>query len=86
MIAFLERLHVGADVDYHARAFVAKDGREQPFRVRTRQCEFVGMANAGGLDFHQHFAGPWPVKIDVFDGERCACFVRDGGFDFHASS
>ena len=69
MIAFFQRRDAAADVDDHAGTFMAEDGRENAFRVSARQCVVIGMANAGGLDFYQHFAGLWPLQINFFNGQ-----------------
>jgi hypothetical protein len=34
---------------------MAEDGREQAFRVGAGKGEFIGVANAGGLDLDQDF-------------------------------
>ena len=47
----------GPDVDDDARAFVAEDHREQPFRIGARAREFIGVTDAGRLDLDEHFAG-----------------------------
>ena len=35
MVALLERLHAGADIDDDASPFVTEDDREQAFRIRA---------------------------------------------------
>jgi len=44
------------------------------------------MADAGGLDFNQDFAGTRAVEIHLFDGERGAGFPGDGGFGLHEAT
>jgi hypothetical protein len=56
MIAGLQRGHALAHLHHDARALMAEDGREQPFRVGARQREVVGVADAGGLDLDQNLA------------------------------
>ena len=53
------------------------------FGIGTRKRVGVGVANAGGLDLDQHFAGMQPLQIDRLDRERRTCFVRNGGACFH---
>ena len=43
------------------------------------------MANAGGLDFHQHFASSRAIKINSFYDQRRSRLVRNSSFDFHDS-
>jgi hypothetical protein len=70
VVAGLERGDALADFQHHARAFVAEDGGEQSFRVGAGQRVGVGVADAGGLELHQHFAGARAIEIDGFDRER----------------
>ena len=72
MIALLQRRYAGPDVDYDARAFMAKDGGEYAFRVSAGECVVVGMANASGFDFYEHLARFRAFEINGFDGERSA--------------
>jgi len=65
VIALLEALHIGAGVDHDARAFVAEYGGKQPFGIGARKREFVGVADAGGLDLDQHFPCPGPSSCTV---------------------
>ena len=79
-------LHAGdarADVDDDAGAFVAEDGREEPFGIGARAGELVGVADAGGLDLDEHLAGARPFELDLLDDERLAGFVGDGGAGLH---
>ncbi|MNF06203.1 hypothetical protein D3C80_2061080 [compost metagenome] len=62
---------------------MAQDCREDAFRVGAGQGVVIGMADAGGLDFHQHFPGARAVQVHVFNGQRGAGFPGDGGFGFH---
>ncbi len=72
VVAFLQRLHAGTDVDDDARAFVAEDHREQALGIRAGARELVGVADAGRPDLDQHFAGFWPGQFDVDHLERLA--------------
>ncbi|MNN24132.1 hypothetical protein D3C81_1375500 [compost metagenome] len=83
MVAGLERGHARADVGDDARAFMAQDRRENAFRVGAGERVVVGVADAGGLHFHQHFPGARAVQVHVFDGQRGAGFPGDGGFGLH---
>ena len=73
----------GPDVDHDARALVAEDRREQPLRVRARKRELVGVADAGGLDLDQHFAGPGALELHMGDRQRLARFERHSGTHVH---
>ncbi len=84
VITPLQRGHTRPHVNHDARAFVPQNCREQALRVRARQRELVGMANPGGLDFHQHLARARPRQIDIRYHQRRASLVRNRSFDFHA--
>ncbi len=86
VVVFLECRHAGANVDHDARAFVAEDGGEQPFRIGAGQGVVIGMANAGGLQFDQHFARLRAFKVNIVDRQRRAGLPCDCGFGFHACS
>ncbi len=70
MVAGLDAGDAGADLEHHAGAFMAEDRREQPLGVGARQGEFVGVADAGGLDLDQHLAGLRAGQIDLHHFER----------------
>jgi hypothetical protein len=63
MIALLHAGHAAADIDHDAGALMAQDRREQAFGIGAGQREFVGMADAGGLDFDQHLALARPLEL-----------------------
>ncbi len=75
-----------ADLQHHARAFMAEYGGKCAFRVVARQGEGIGMADARRLHFYQHFTGPGALQVNVYDfegfarleGDSCACFHGDG--------
>jgi hypothetical protein len=46
---------------------MAEDGGEQPLGVRAREGEFVGVADAGGLDLDQNLARARAIEVDVHD-------------------
>ena len=83
VVALLEGGHAGPDVDHDAGAFMAEDRREHAFRVGARERVVVGVADAGGLDFDQHFAEAGAFEVDGFDGQGRGGFPGDGGFGFH---
>ena len=83
VVALLQRGHAGADIDDDARALVAEDRREQPFRIGAGAGEFVGVADAGRLDLDQHLAGFRPVEIDRLDDEGVAGLVGYRGASVH---
>ena len=84
VVTLLQRRHARPYVHHNTGAFMAQDGGEDAFGIGTAECVVVGMANAGGLDLHQHFAKLGALQIDRFDGEGAACFPGDGCFCFHA--
>jgi hypothetical protein len=84
VVALLERGDAGAHIHYHPRALVPEDGGKQPLRVRTRQRELVGVANAGGLDLDQHLSGAWAFQLHSLDGQRCAGLMRDCCANVHS--
>ena len=75
MVALLQRLHAGADVDDDAGALVAEDHREQALGIGAGARELVGVADAGGLDLDQHLAGPRAVEVHRLDDEGLAGLV-----------
>src|SRR3984957_4367055 len=60
--------------------------REQAFGIGARQREFVGVANAGGLDFHQHFAFARALKLHGRYLQRLAGGDGNGGANIHGAS
>jgi hypothetical protein len=69
VVVLAHRGHARADVEHHAGAFMAEDGGEDAFRVGAGQRVVIGVADAGGLDLDQHFAGARAFQIDFFDGQ-----------------
>src|ERR1700721_3226306 len=86
VIALLHAGHALADVDHHAGAFVPENRREQAFGISARQREFVGMADAGGLDFHQHFAFARALELHGRYWQRLAGGEGNGGANIHGAS
>ncbi|MNE13881.1 hypothetical protein D3C80_1067320 [compost metagenome] len=83
MIALLQRGDAGADIDDDACAFMAENGRKQAFRVRAREGEIVGVADPGGLDLDQHFAGLRAVELNRHHFQRFTCLNGNSGADIH---
>jgi hypothetical protein len=83
VVAGLQRSDAGAHLEHHAGTFMAEDGREDAFRVGAGERVIVGVADAGGLDFDQHFAGTRAGKVDFLDGQGGFCIPGDSGFGFH---
>ena len=86
VIALLDAGDALADVDHDARAFMAEDRRKQSFRIGAGQCEFVGVADAGGLDLDQHFAFARPLELDGGYFQRLSSSDGDGGANIHGDS
>ena len=78
-----ERGDALADLDDDARALMAHDGGKQAFGIGAGNGEFIGVANAGGLDFDQHLAFLGAVEINLDDFQRFAFFKGNGGARFH---
>jgi hypothetical protein len=70
MIARFQGFHAGPDVNHHTRAFVAKDRGEGAFGVCAGQGEFIGVADAGGLDFNQNLTLFRAFKVHVHHFQR----------------
>jgi hypothetical protein len=51
----------------------------QAFGISALQGEFVSVANAGGLDFHQNLALFRVGKVHVHDDKRLACGHANSG-------
>ena len=83
MIAFFHTGDAATDIDNHARALMAEDRRKQPFGVSARQCEFVGVANAGGLDLDHHLALARPLELHGGYFQRLSRGGGDGGANIH---
>src|SRR6202048_5077252 len=86
VIAFLHAGHAAADIDHDAGAFMAEDRREQAFGIGAGQREFIGVADAGGLDLHQHFALARPFELDGRYFQRSAGGDSNGGAYIHGVS
>ncbi len=85
VVAGFHRQHAGADFAHDAGSFMTEDGGEDSFAVETIECVGIGVANAGGLDFDQHFAGFRALEIELDDFERLLGGECDGSAGFHMS-
>src|ERR1039458_7149456 len=83
VIAHLQGFHAGTDLHHDARTLAPEDAREQSFRIGTRERVFVGMADPGGLDLDQYFAGLGASELHGFDRQRLASFKGNRGADIH---
>ena len=72
-----------ADLDHHAGALMAQDGREGALRVGPREGELVGVADPGGLDLDHHLAGFRAVEVDLGDLQLLARLEGDRGACSH---
>ena len=70
MVTRLEAFDARPDLDNHPGPLMAKNGRKHALRVRARKSEFIGVADAGGLDLDQNFALFRTVEIDLHDFQR----------------
>ena len=83
MIARLHARDARADLAHDARAFVPEDRGKEPFGIRARARELVGVADARRLDLDEHLAGLRPFELDVLDDERFPDFPSDCGARLH---
>ncbi len=84
VVAGGQRRYARADLLHDAGALVAEYGREAPLRVLPAHGVGVGVADAGGGEPHQHFAGPGAFEVDLGHLERCPRLPAHGGADLHA--
>jgi hypothetical protein len=63
VVALLQGTHARPDIDHHARAFMAEDAGKMPSGIGAGERVLVGVADAGGLDLHQHFAGARAFQV-----------------------
>ena len=70
MVALGERGHTLANLHHDARALMAHDGRKQAFGIGAGNGEFIGVADAGCLDFNQNlaFLRACQVNLNNFQG------------------
>src|SRR3989344_2926821 len=79
MIANRHRGHAFADRFDDSPAFVTEDGRENAFRVSTREGVGIGMADTGSHHAQQHFTGLGHGDIDFNDLQRFLGLEGNGG-------
>jgi len=82
MVARFQGQNALSHLHHHARALMPQNHREQAFGVRARPGELIGVADAGGLDLDQHFAGARPLQIHFFNHQGLARAVGDSARDF----
>ena len=80
VIAHLELRDARTALDDDARRFVAEDRRKLPRHFAFVGVQ-VGVAQAGRLHLHQHFAGARTFELHFFDDERLIRAVHDGRAD-----
>ena len=83
MIALFQRRDAWSHFDHNAGTLMAHDGGKQTLGVSARDGEFIGMANAGGLDFDEDFASLGALQIDLDNFKRLSSFEGDSGAGFH---
>ncbi|MEH2478233.1 hypothetical protein V1282_001590 [Nitrobacteraceae bacterium AZCC 2146] len=62
---------------------MAENGGKQAFGVGAGQREFVGVADAGGLDLDQHLAIARAFELNGSDFQRLAGSDSNGGANVH---
>src|ERR1035437_9888966 len=62
---------------------MAEDGGEDAFRIGAGEGEVVGVADAGGLDLHQHLALTRTFEIDGLDAQLLPGLADHGGANLH---
>ena len=85
MIADGDAGHARAHFAHDARAFMAEDRGEDAFAVEAVERVGVGVADAGGLDLDQHFAGLGAFEVEFDDFQRLLGRERDRRFGFHGA-
>ena len=72
-----------ADVLDDAGALVAEHARRIARRIGAARGVEVGVADAAGLDAHEHLARLGACELDVLDDERLAELLEHRGADLH---
>jgi len=83
VIARLQAGDAGADFEDNTGPFMAENGWKQPLRIGARQGELIGVADAAGLDLHQHLARLGAFKIELDDFEGLLRGKGNGGTSLH---
>ena len=76
MIAHRKVRDARAQLHDNARAFVAKDGREEALRIGTGQGVGIRVANPGRLQLDHHLAGLGAFELHRFHRKRLPCRPR----------
>ena len=85
VITLFRRRDAGTDVDDDARALVSEDDGKESLRIGAGARELVRVTHAGRFDLDEHFAGPRPLQLDLFDDERLPRLVCNGCACSHGS-
>ena len=80
VIAHFELRDSRTAFDDDAGSFVAEDRRKLPGHLAFVGVQ-VGVAQAGRLHLHEHFAGTRAFELHFFDDERLIRTVHDGRAD-----
>ena len=83
MVAFDDVLDAVADTDDDTGAFVAEDRRRIAGRIGARGRVQVGVADAAGLQLHEHLTPLRLGEIDLLHLQRRAEFLQDCGPHLH---
>ena len=83
VVAPLERRHARPHIHHNAGTLVPQNGGKDAFRVCAGQGVVIGVANASGLDLHQHLAKTGAVQVNSFNAQGRAGFPGDSSFGFH---
>lgn len=85
MVARLQSPHFRAHGLHNAGAFVPQHGRQGHGVILVAHNQ-IGVAHAGGHDFHQHFIPLRPADFEGCQHKICAFARGDGGVDFALES
>ncbi len=83
MITHSHTGHVGPDLLYDARAFVAQYAIAIATRVRTTSGIKIGMADATSLQLDEDFASLWRCEGDTLNNQRLSELFQYCGADFY---
>ena len=73
----------GSDFQYNSGPLMTQNGREGTFGICTGAGKFIGMADAGRLDFDENFSGLRSFQIDFYDFQWFASFECNCRTSFH---
>ena len=83
VVAGLKERDPLADLLDHAGALVAEHRRGVAGRVRARRRVEVGVADAAGLEPHQHLARARLLELDLLHGQRLPELLENGRAHSH---